>query len=88
MHFLAIHRLKVNSKEVSLTPHMSEHEEWLKDLIKKKIMIQAGRWGTIGSAFIFKAETLEKAHAILAKDPLMLHDLVDYQMHEFTPEVE
>jgi uncharacterized protein YciI len=88
MYFLAINRLKVGANPEGLASKMPEHQEWIADLVKKKIMIQAGKWGTIGSAFLFKAENIQKAHAILAQDPLMLHDMVDYQMHEFMPEVE
>jgi uncharacterized protein YciI len=88
MHFLAINRLKVGSPSGAAEQFMPEHQEWVKDLFKKKIMLQAGKWGTIGHAFFFKAESLEKAHAILAQDPLMLHDMVDYQMHEFHPQAE
>ena len=88
MYFLAINRLKVDSSEEQLEQYMPQHQEWVDELIKKKVMIQAGKWGSIGYAFLFKAESSEKAHAILAQDPLMLHDLVDYQMHEFYPEVK
>ena len=88
MYFLAINRLKVDASEEQLNQFMSQHQEWVEDLIKKKVMVQAGKWGSIGSAFLFKTESLEKAHTILAQDPLMLHDLVDYQMHEFDPQIK
>ncbi len=88
MYFLAINRLKVDSSKEQLETYMSQHKEWIDDLIQKKVMIQSGKWGSIGSAFLFEADGLEKAHKILAQDPLMLHDLVDYQMHEFYPEVK
>ena len=88
MYFLAINRLKANSNPSGLSEQLPQHQEWVKDLIKKKIMVQSGKWGSVGHAFLFKAETLEKAHSILAQDPLMLHDLVDYQMHEFHPDIK
>ena len=88
MYYLAINRLKVDSDQDQLKQYMPQHQEWVEDLIKQKLMVQAGKWGSVGSAFLFKAESIEKAHTILAKDPLMLYDLVDYQMHDFHPEVE
>ena len=88
MYFLAINRLKVDASKEQVDQQMSQHQEWIDDLVTKKIMVQAGKWGSIGSAFLFEAESLEKAHKILAQDPLMLHDLVDYQMHEFSPKIK
>ncbi len=88
MYFLAINRLRAGSNPVGLSAQMPQHQEWINDLLKKKALVQAGKWGTVGHAFLFKAESLEKAHANLAQDPLMLHDLVDYQMHEFHPEIK
>jgi uncharacterized protein YciI len=88
MHFLAINRLKAGVNQQGLAQWMPDYQEWIQDLIKKKVMVQTGKWGSVGRAFFFKAESLEKAHAILAQDPLMLHDLVDYQMHEFYPEIK
>jgi len=88
MYFLAINRLKAVSDETQLDQFMPQHQEWIQDLVDKGVMVQAGKWGTIGSAFLFEADGLERAHKILAQDPLMLHDLVDYQMHEFYPEVK
>ena len=88
MYFLAINRLKTSSNQTGVNEWMPQHQEWIEDLVKKKVIVQAGKWGSVGRAVLFKAETLEKAHAILAKDPLMLHDMVDYQMHEFLPEVQ
>lgn len=88
MYFLAINRMRTGSNPSGLTAQMPQHQEWVSDLIKRKVMVQSGKWGAVGHAFLFKAESLEKAHAILAKDPLMLHDLVDYQMHEFHPDIK
>jgi len=88
MYFLAINRLKVATDEAQLDQFMPQHQEWIQELVEKNVMVQAGKWGTIGSAFLFASDSLEKAHKILAQDPLMLHDLVDYQMHEFYPEVK
>jgi uncharacterized protein YciI len=88
MYFLAINRLKLGTGPEGLNQWLPQHQEWVTDLTKKKVMVSAGKWGNVGSAFLFKAENLQKAHAILAQDPLMLHDMVDYQMHEFYPETE
>ena len=88
MYFLAINRLKAADTKEGANQWMSEHKDWLNDLKKKKVLIQAGKWGAVGSAILFKAETIEKAHTVLAQDPLMLHDMVDYQMHDFQPEIE
>ena len=88
MYFLAINRLKADTSKEGLNQRLPEHQEWLDNLNQKKVLIQSGKWGSIGSAILFKAESLEKAHGILAQDPLMLHDLVDYQMHDFHPDID
>lgn len=85
MYFLFVDTHKDGVEHHDLAPFIPGHIAWVEELMADGRMVQAGRWGDIGGAAIFKADSKDTVLAWLADDPLTASGLVDWRLEEFFP---
>ncbi len=69
--------------------YVPDHCAYVKDLGTQGHQAKTGYWGDFGGGMLlFKADSLETAKAIVAKDPLIINNCVEYELHEWCLVVE
>ncbi|PSN20393.1 hypothetical protein C7271_02440 [filamentous cyanobacterium CCP5] len=69
--------------------HVPAHVEYVKQLAVHGHQAKTGYWAERGGGMLlFQAESLDQAQAIVAKDPLVAHGCVEYELHEWKVLVE
>lgn len=69
-----------------IEPHLAEHRLFLNDCYKKNIYIVAGRkTPPDGGVIVSQMTDRLLLEEIIQKDPLIIHDLVSYNLIEFNP---
>ena len=69
--------------------YVSPHQEYVRQLIARGHKAKTGYWAEFGGGMlIFEADSLEKARQIVAQDPLIANNCVDYELHEWCIVVE
>ena len=65
------------------------HRVYVQTLIDQGHQAKTGYWGDFGGGMLlFWADSLSQAQAIVAKDPLVENDCVEYELHEWHIVVE
>ncbi len=65
------------------------HRAYVQTLIDQGHQAKTGYWGDFGGGMLlFWADSLSQAQAIVAKDPLVENDCVEYELHEWHIVVE
>lgn len=69
--------------------HVPAHVAYVRDLIAKGHQARTGYWAEKGGGMLlFQAESMDAARAIVAADPLIQNNCVDYELHEWCIVVE
>ncbi len=69
--------------------YVPAHIAYVKHLIAQGHDAKTGYWAEYGGGMLlFKARSLDEAKTIVAADPLIKHDCVDYELHEWRLMVE
>ncbi len=65
------------------------HRAYVQTLIDQGHQAKTGYWGDFGGGMLlFWADSLSQAQVIVAKDPLVENDCVEYELHEWHIVVE
>lgn len=69
--------------------HVSAHKSYVRQLVEQGHKAKTGYWRKFqGGMLIFEADSLEEALAIVAQDPLIVNNCVEYEVHEWCIVVE
>jgi uncharacterized protein YciI len=69
--------------------YVSAHMAYVRELVAKGYKAKTGYWAEYGGGMLlFEASSLAEAEIIVAGDPLIVHDCVQYELHEWTIVVE
>ena len=69
--------------------HVDAHKDFVRDLIAKGHRAKTGYWAKRGGGMmLFEAESMEEAKEIVARDPLVENECVDYVIYEWKIVVE
>jgi uncharacterized protein YciI len=68
----------------SFDQHVPAHKSYVEELIAKGHKAKTGYWAERGGGMLlFEANSLDEAKAIVAKDPLIANQCVEYELHEW-----
>lgn len=60
------------------------HRDYVRRLVAQGYKAKTGYWGDFGGGMLlFEADSLDTAKAIIAKDPLIQNNCVEYELHEW-----
>ena len=82
MYYLSINNLKQGIDHAHFNTVIAEHREWAKKQLTAGVLVQSGKWGDNGGMIIVKAESREKADAVVNQDPLVLADMITFETAE------
>ncbi|KST65451.1 YciI family protein [Mastigocoleus testarum] len=69
--------------------HVDAHKNFVRDLIAKGHRAKTGYWAKRGGGMmLFEAASMEEAKEIVARDPLVENECVDYVIYEWKIVVE
>jgi uncharacterized protein YciI len=69
--------------------YVPAHKEYVKQLIERGYKARTGYWAEFGGGMLmFEADNLDEAKAIIWEDPLIKHNCVKYELHEWKIIVE
>lgn len=69
--------------------HVSAHMKYVSQLVAQGHKAKTGYWAEMGGGMlVFEADSLEEAQKIVALDPLIANDCVEYELHEWCIVVE
>ena len=69
--------------------YVLDHKNYVRQLIARGHQAKSGYWGEFGGGMlIFNADSLQAAKDIVARDPLIVHNCVTYELHEWCIVVE
>jgi uncharacterized protein YciI len=64
--------------------YVSAHKAYVRQLIARGHKAKTGYWGELGGGMlIFEASSLSEAQEIVAQDPLVINNCVEYELHEW-----
>lgn len=85
--FVKIEKGIVNKK--TFDEYVGEHKKYVRQLIDRGHQAKTGYWKEFGGGMlIFEAESLQEAKDIVAQDPLIINNCVNYELHEWCIVVE
>ncbi|MEL6165434.1 MAG: YciI family protein [Cyanobacteria bacterium J06628_3] len=80
--FVKIEEGKVD--KTTFDKHVPAHKAYVEDLKKKGHEAKTGYWAQYGGGMLlFKAASMDEAQAIVARDPLIENNCVDYKLYEW-----
>jgi uncharacterized protein YciI len=80
--FVKIEQGKVDKS--TFDQYIPAHKAYVQELIAKGHNAKSGYWAKMGGGMLlFEANSLDEAQAIVAADPLIENNCVDYQLHEW-----
>ncbi|MEO1342067.1 MAG: YciI family protein [Cyanobacteria bacterium J06635_13] len=69
--------------------YVAAHKSFVRQLIEQGHKAKTGYWGKLGGGMlVFEANSLSEAQAIVAQDPLVINNCVNYELHEWCIVVE
>jgi uncharacterized protein YciI len=70
--------------KVEFDRYIPAHKDYVQELIDGGYHAKTGYWGERGGGMmLFQASSLEEAHQIVDRDPLVQNHCVTYQLHEW-----
>lgn len=85
--FVKIEKGIVN--KITFDQHVPAHIEYVKQLVTEGYRAKTGYWAEKGGGMLlFQADSLYQAQEIVEKDPLIQHNCVEYELHEWKVIVE
>ncbi len=64
--------------------HVSAHKAYVQELIAQGHKAKTGYWAQLGGGMmVFEADSMDEAQAIVARDPLVQNNCVNYQLYEW-----
>jgi len=88
MFFMAVNKVRSGTDFEELKKIIGPHIQWIKEMISKGKIVQAGKWGNDGGMAIFKASDIVEAEKISNEDPLVKSGFVSVEVERFFPNVE
>ena len=80
--FVRIEEGKVDKS--TFDKYVPAHKIYVQKLISKGHKAKSGYWAKRGGGmFLFEANSLDEAQAIVEADPLVEHDCINYQLNEW-----
>ena len=80
--FVKIEEGKVDKS--TFDQYVPAHKAYVQALIAKGHKAKSGYWAKMGGGMLlFEAASMEEAQAIIAQDPLIKNNCVNYQLHEW-----
>ncbi len=80
--FVKIEEGKVDKS--TFDQYIPAHKAYVQELIAKGHKAKSGYWAKMGGGMLlFEAASMDEAQAIVAEDPLIKNNCVDYQLHEW-----
>ncbi|NCJ05119.1 hypothetical protein GS597_01015 [Synechococcales cyanobacterium C] len=68
--------------------YVPAHRAFVEALIAEGRAARTGYWAdSRGGMLIFRAESMAEAQAIVAQDPLIVNQCVEYELHQWVPVV-
>lgn len=65
------------------------HKDYVRSLIDNGHQARSGYWAELGGGMLlFQADSMDEAKAIVENDPLIKHQCVTYELHEWRIVVE
>lgn len=69
--------------------YIPAHKAYVQDLIAKGHQAKTGYWAERGGGMLlFKADSWDEAKALIAQDPLLKNNCVEYKLHQWCIIVE
>lgn len=69
--------------------YVAAHKTYVRQLNEKGHQAKTGYWKELGGGMlVFEAGSLAEAQAIIDRDPLILNNCVEYELHEWCIVVE
>ncbi len=69
--------------------YVPDHKAYVQQLIAKGHQARSGYWGCRGGGMLlFQADSIDRAQAIVAQDPLVQNGCVSYELYEWRVVVE
>lgn len=88
MYFLSVNRIKIDANPEDISKAIPLHIQWVKEMISKGSIVQAGKWGETGGISIIHADSISEAKEIIDSDPLLMSGLATFETEKFHPDVE
>ena len=85
MIFLFVNRVRPEVSPEALAAVIPAHARWIDEQLAAGTVAQAGKWGEIGGAVFYRADSLEQAEALAAEDPLVSSGLITNEIARFWP---
>jgi uncharacterized protein YciI len=64
--------------------YVPAHQNYVRHLVAQGYKAKTGYWGDFGGGMLlFEADSLDTAKAIVAQDPLIENNCVEYELHEW-----
>ena len=80
--FVKIEKGIVNKKVFD--QYVQDHVKYVKGLIEKGHQAKTGYWAELGGGMmIFHADSLDEAESIVANDPLISNNCVEFELHQW-----
>ncbi len=80
--FVKIEEGKVDKS--TFDQYIPAHKAYVQALIAKGHKAKSGYWATMGGGMLlFEAASMDEAQAIIAQDPLIKNNCVNYQLREW-----
>ena len=80
--FVKIEKGIVNKKVFD--QYVQDHVKYVQGLIDKGHQAKTGYWAELGGGMmIFQAESLDEAESIVANDPLIHNNCVEFELHQW-----
>lgn len=69
--------------------YVSAHKAYVRQLIARGYKAKTGYWAELGGGMlIFEANSLSEAKEIVAQDPLVINNCVNYELYEWCIVIE
>ncbi len=69
--------------------YVPAHKDYVRKLIELGHKAKTGYWGDFGGGMLlFEANSQQEAEKIIANDPLIKHNCVEYELHQWCIVVE
>jgi hypothetical protein len=69
--------------------HVPAHKAYVRSLIERGHQAKTGYWGDFGGGMLlFYADSLDQAKELIAQDPLIKMQCVEFELHEWRVIVE
>jgi uncharacterized protein YciI len=80
MYFLSVNKIKTGANPEDIKRTIPLHIQWVKEMISRGCIVQAGKWGETGGIAIIQANSASEAGEIINTDPLIKSGIVTFEI--------